>query len=200
MGKVKTRNMQSYYPGLTGKRIIMTALFASALIHAGIILGSPDIFRIGGFGTKIRAFKVDLIRPPMEEIKEQSKETQARISRAPLESIQENEEATISLDTTDALYYPYAKMIKERIERHWIYPSAARERYVQGDLLIIFRLERNGHLVNARIARSSGYQILDSSSIKAIELASPFPPFPETIPVQFLNINAAFAYQLKYAD
>jgi len=198
MAKGKSRDRQSDYPGLMGNRIIMTALLASAIIHAGILLGFPDIFRIGGFGAKLRTFKVDLIRPPMEEIRKQSEAAQAPISQAPIESAQENEEATISLETTDALYYPYATMIRESIQRHWTYPVAARERYLQGDLLIIFRLERNGHLVNAHIARSSGYQILDSSSIKAIELASPFPPFPETIPVQFLNINAAFAYQLKF--
>jgi TonB family protein len=200
MGKGKSPDRQSYYPGLMRNRIIMTALLASALIHTGILLGSPDIFRLGGFGAKIRAFKVDLIHPPMEEIRKQSEAAQDQISQAPIESAQKNEEVTISLDTTDALYYPYAKMIKERIGRHWEYPAAARKSYLQGDLLIIFRLERNGYLVNAHIARSSGYQILDSASIKAIELAGPFPPFPDTITVQFLNINATFIYQLKYAD
>jgi TonB family protein len=198
MAKGKSPDMQGYYPGLTGKRIILMAFLASMLIHAGILIGSPDIFMAGVFGAKLRAFKVDLIRPPMDEIQEQSEEAQAPISQAPAESAQETEEATISLDTKDALYYPYAKIIKERIHQRWTYPVAARESYMKGDLLIIFRLERNGHLVNSRIARSSGYQILDSTSIKAIELASPFPPFPDTIPVQFLNINATFTYRLTF--
>jgi len=200
MAERKSPDMQGLYPGITRKRIILMAFLASALIHAGILMGSPNIFMTGDFGGKLKAFKVDLIRPPMEEIQELSEETPAPISEALTESAQEEEEATISLDTTDTLYYPYAKMLKERIQRHWIYPVAAREKYVQGALLIIFRLERNGHLVNSRVARSSGHRILDNASIKAIELASPFPPFPETIPVQFLNINASFAYRLKYAD
>ncbi len=200
MAERKSPDTQGFCPGITRKRIILMALLASALIHAGILMGSPNIFMAGVFMTKLRTFNVDLIRPPMEEIQKQSEETRPPISESPIESVQENDEATISLDTTDALYYPYATIIKERIQRHWTYPVAARERYVQGDLLIVFRLERNGHLVNCRIDRSSGYQILDNASIKAIELASPFPPFPETIPVQFLNINASFAYQLKYAD
>jgi TonB family protein len=198
MAERKSPDMQGLYPRIIRKRIILMALLASALIHAGILMGAPNIFMAGGFGAKPRAFKVDLIRPPMEEIQELSEETPAPISEALTESAQESEEATISLDTTDTLYSPYATVVKERIQRHWSYPVAARETYVQGDLLIIFRLERNGHLVNSRIARPSGYRILDNASIKAIELASPFPPFPETIPVQFLNINASFAYQLKF--
>lgn len=200
MGKRKSRDIQGYYPGLTGKRIILMAFLASVIIHAGIIIGSPDIFMATSLRTKLRAFKVDLIRPPMEEIQELSEKTQAPISQAPMENAQEKEEATISLDTKDTIYYPYAKAVKERLQQHWAYPAAARESYVQGNLLIIFRLERNGHLVNSRIARSSGYQILDGSSLKAIELASPFPPFPDTIPVQFLNINASFTYQLKFEE
>ena len=200
MGKGKSRDNQSYYPGLTGKRIILVALLASVIIHAGIIIGSPDIFMATSLKAKLRAFKVDLIRPPMDEIQEQSEEAQAPISHAPMESAQETEEATISLDTKDASYYPYAKVVKERLYRHWTSPVAARENYMQGNLIIIFRLEKNGHLVNSRITSSSGYQILDGSSLRAIELASPFPPFPDTIPVQFLNINASFTYKLTFED
>jgi TonB family protein len=198
MGRRKSWDIRSYYPGLMGKRIILRALLASIVIHAGIIIVSPDIFIATSIKSKLRAFKVDLIRPPMDEIQEQGDEAQAPISQAPVKSAQEKEEATISLDTKDTLYYPYAKLVKERIQQHWTYPVAALENYMQGNLLIIFRLERNGHLMNSRIARSSGYQILDGSSLKAIELASPFPQFPDTIPVRFLNINASFTYQLKF--
>ena len=200
MGKGKSRDIQADYPGLTGKRIILVALLASVIIHAGIIIGSPDIFMATSLKAKLRAFKVDLIRPPMDEMQEQSEEAQAPISQASLESAQETEEATISLDTKDAIYYPYAKVVKERIQQHWTYPVVARENYMQGNLIIIFRLEKNGNLVNSRITSSSGYQILDGSSLRSIELASPFPPFPDTIPVRFLNINASFAYKLKFED
>jgi TonB family protein len=200
MGRGKSRDTISYSPRLTGKRIILGAFAASVIIHGGILIGSPNIFSVREFGAKLRAFKVDLIRPPMEEIHQQSKEPHPQISQTLTESARGNEEATISLDTKDAAYYPYAKIIKKRIQRHWTYPSTARENYLQGNLLIIFRLEKNGDLVSCRISRSSGYQILDSASIKAIELASPFPPFPDTIPVQFLNINTSFTYQLKFED
>lgn len=200
MGKGKSQDIQADYPGLTGKRIILVALLASVIIHAGIIIGSPDIFMATSLKAKLRAFKVDLIRPPMDEMQEQREETQAPISHAPAESAQETEEATISLETKDAIYYPYAKVVKEKIQQHWTYPVAARENYIQGNLIIIFRLEKNGNLVNSRITSSSGYQILDGSSLRSIELASPFPPFPDTLPVRFLNINASFAYKLKFED
>jgi outer membrane biosynthesis protein TonB len=35
-------------------------------------------------------------------------------------------------------------------------------------------------------------------ALKAVRSADPFPPFPEDIKVQSLNINASFAYQLRF--
>jgi len=62
----------------------------------------------------------------------------------------------------------------------------------------VFRLGRDGSLIDCNIEKSSGHTILDKHAIKAIRLANPFPPFPENITVQFLNIHASFAYQLTF--
>jgi TonB family protein len=198
MGKRNSKGIYSRYPHIKGKRIILFAFLVSAIVHLGIIISSPDIFLASVFRADLRTFKVDLIRPPMDEIEDSSEENQVPTSQAPDEQDKTSEEATISLDTTDTIYYPYVKTIKEGIHKNWIYPPSAQKSYIQGDLMIVFRLDKNGTLVNSRIARSSGYQILDGSALNAIELASPFPPFPDTITVQFLNINATFTYQLRF--
>ena len=196
--KGKSLHMKSDYPMLKGKRIILIAFLSSLVIHIGIIVASPDIFLATGFKAKLRAYKVHLIRPPIKEIVEMSQENHTPVSQVPQEPQEEAKEATISLDTKDSTYNPYTKILKERIRQYWTYPLSAQQTFIQGDLLIVFRLDRNGNLVDSRVARSSGYQLLDNSAIKAIELAEPFPAFPETITVQFLNINASFTYRLKF--
>ena len=134
----------------------------------------------------------------MKEIKKSSKEKDPAISQIHSELPVETKEATISLDTRDPAYHPYTKVIKEKILNYWIYPLSAQQNFIQGDLLIVFRLGRNGNLVDSNIDRSSGHEILDTHALKAIRLATPFPPFPENITVQFLNIKASFAYQLTF--
>jgi len=196
--KGKSLHMKSDYPMLKGKRIILIAFLSSLVIHIGIIVASPDIFLATGFKAKLRAYKVHLIRPPMKEITEMSQENHTPVNQIPQKPQEEAKEATISLDTKDSTYNPYTKILKERIRQYWTYPLSAQQTFIQGDLLIVFRLDRNGNLVDSRVARSSGYQLLDNSAIKAIELAEPFPAFPETITVQFLNINASFTYRLKF--
>ncbi len=190
-------NINSYYL-LKGKRIIFITFLLSIIIHVGVIIAFQGIFPFSIFKTKLRTYKVDLIRPPIKEIKKNSKKSDPAISQIHSELPLETKEATISLDTKDPTYHPYTKVIKEKIFNYWIYPLSAQQNFIQGSLLIVFKLDKNGNLIKCNIDRSSGHEILDTHAIKAIRLANPFPPFPENIMVQFLNINASFTYQLTF--
>jgi len=190
-------NIHSYYL-LKGKRIIPITFFISIIIHIGIIIAFQGIFPFSLLRAERRTYKVDLIRPPIKEIKKNSKESDPAISQIHSELSVETEEATISLNTKDPTYHPYTKVIKEKIFNSWVYPLSAQQNFIQGSLLIVFRLDKNGNLIDCNIDRSSGHEILDTQALKAIRLANPFPPFPENITVQLLNINASFVYQLTF--
>lgn len=191
-------NSNSIFSDIKGKRIILITFLISIIIHVSAIIAFQGIFPLTWFKSKLRAYKVNLIRPPIKEILKSSEKNDSAISQIHIEPPVEIKEATISLDTRDPTYHPYTKVIKERIFNYWIYPLSARQNFIQGSLLIVFRLDSDGNLIACNIARSSGHEILDSHALKAIKLANPFPPFPENITVQFLNINASFAYQLKF--
>jgi len=133
-----------------------------------------------------------------ETIMELNKEHHPATSQVHSEEPMESKEATISLDTKDSTYHPYTKVIKQRIRNHWVYPLSARQNFIQGRLLIVFRLDRSGNLIDCNIAYSSGHEILDTHALNAIRSAAPFPLFPESITVQFLNIRASFAYKLRF--
>jgi len=190
-------NIHSYFV-LNQKRIIPITFFLSIIIHIGIIIAFQSIFPFSLLRAERRTYKVDLIRPPIKEIKKHSQESDPAISQIHSELPVESKEATISLNTKDPTYHPYTKIIKEKIFHYWIYPLSAQQDFIQGSLLIVFRLGRDGSLIDCNIEKSSGHTILDKHAIKAIRLANPFPPFPENITVQFLNIHASFAYQLTF--
>jgi TonB family protein len=198
MGQTGLTSINSYYSELKGKRIILITFLLSIIIHLGAITAFQGVSLVRGFSIKPRIYKVDLIRPPIKEIMKSSKEDYPAISQIHSEPPVKKKEATISLDTKDSTYHPYTKVIKERIRNHWVYPLSARQNFIQGNLLIIFRLDRGGNLIDYNIASSSGHEILDTHALKAIRAATPFPPFPENITVQFLNIHASFAYQLRF--
>jgi len=192
--------INSCYPELMGKRIITVAFLLSIIIHLTAAITFPSILYLREFKNKLRAYRVDLVRPPIKEIMEEAKKNQPPVSQIHSKPPAEIREATISLDTEDSTYHPYTKTIKEKIFSYWIYPLFAQQNFIQGNLLISFRLDRYGALIDSKIVSSSGHEILDEQALKAVRSAHPFPPFPENILVQFLKINASFSYQLKYED
>lgn len=58
--------------------------------------------------------------------------------------------------------------LQQEIARHFTYPLLARKHGWQGEVLLAFRLEADGRIINARIARSSGYEILDRAALTAL--------------------------------
>ena len=183
---------------LEGGRIFVLAFSLSMVIHIIAILILQGIFPGAWFRNPLRTYTVDLIRPPVEEIMKDEREEFPPVRQIHIEPPLEPKEATISLDTKDTAYVPYTTILKEKIRSHWAYPLYAQENLIQGTLLILFRLDSGGNLIDLSVVRSSEYEILDKYALKAIRLAHPFPPFPESIQVDFLNINASFAYQLQF--
>jgi TonB family protein len=194
----KLVNIVDYLSNLAGRRIVLAAFFLSVLIHVGALAVLQGIFPGTWFKPKLRTYKVDLIRPPMEEITKIKKEESPAVTQIHSEPPEEPSEATISLDTKDSTYIPYTKVLKQRIRSHWIYPLSAQENLIQGSLMIVFRLNSGGNLITCNVVRPSTHEILDKYAVEAIRSANPFPPFPENIKVEFLNINASFAYLLQF--
>jgi len=197
-GRRRAVNITDYLMDLEGRRIFVLAFSLSMLIHIIVILVLQGVFPGSWFRSPLRKYTVDLIRPPVEEILKNEREEFPPVRQIHTEPPPEPKEATISLDTKDTAYVPYTTVLKEKIRSHWAYPLYAQENLIQGTLLILFRLDSSGNLVDLGVVRSSEYEILDKYALKAIRSANPFPPFPESIQVDFLNINASFAYQLQF--
>ena len=108
------------------------------------------------------------------------------------------EEETISLESTAPKYLSYLGQVKAGIKNHWIFPPAARKEKATGKLTALITIANDGRLLDIKVESSSGRPILDSAALEAVRGADPFPPFPEHIQVQRLNIRASFDYRIKY--
>jgi periplasmic protein TonB len=61
------------------------------------------------------------------------------------------------------------------------YPEAARRLKLYGSLLISVAIRTDGSLENIEILHSSGNKILDAAAIHIVELAAPYPQFPQEL-------------------
>ncbi len=182
------------------ERILRLCLIVSLVFHAVLVFTLQTAFPTYLAGEDLRIYRVDLIRPPVEDLDmdvkpdtDISKPQEPVTSQASSEDTQE----TISLDTDDKRYVSYAQAIKERIAGQWKYPQEARKKKLEGRLVALFSLDREGALTRMDITKSSGHEVLDREAERAIQSAAPFPPFPSTITVSLLNINVSFDYTLS---
>lgn len=66
-------------------------------------------------------------------------------------------------------------VIESSIERSKSYPRTARERGIQGVVHVRFKLRPTGEVETVEIVKSSGYDVLDTASIRTVYRAAPMP-------------------------
>lgn len=184
-------------PWHTGK-LMRASIAISLLLHLFLFLGLHKSTLWPLPGEEIRVYEVELLRPPVEDIGEDSLTPRdlAQIKEEEPEKAAQADQETISLDTRDKRYVTYARVIKERIQSHWQYPPEAKENLIEGSLVVMFSLNPGGNLIEIRIVTPSGFEILDKGAVQGISRAAPFPPIPPNINVKRLNVVANFDYRL----
>ena len=88
----------------------------------------------------------------------------------------------------------YFTLINRRIEAAWqrpIYPPNETSRRVL-TATVRLSLSSSGRVTRLDLVTSSGYDAIDSSVLRAVQEAQPFPPFPYTLTVDSLTVNFAF--------
>jgi len=102
----------------------------------------------------------------------------------------------IDINTTNYRYIGYFTGMRKAVELVWVYPGDAVRRGMQGQGVLEFSIAKDGKVSRIRIARTSGYEILDRAFIDAIRLAAPFAPLPKTMEKERLDVSFAFHYRL----
>ncbi len=68
-----------------------------------------------------------------------------------------------------ASYETIQGSLQQALNRHFVYPLLARRRGWEGEVVLGFRLESDGRIIDAHVARSSGYGILDRAALNALD-------------------------------
>lgn len=100
----------------------------------------------------------------------------------------------VAINTEDLKYFSYLLKMKNQIGSTWSYPVGAADVGLEGDLLVRFTVRRDGVLRDVAIVSSSGHDLLDREAIRAVEVASPYPPLPDAWQETDLTITGHFIY------
>jgi protein TonB len=91
----------------------------------------------------------------------------------------------------------YLARLSAKLERHKKYPGEARRQKVEGVVLIRFAIRRDGSVASCSIARSSGNALLDEEAVALPERAGPFPPIPDEINGELLELTVPVTFSRR---
>jgi len=87
-------------------------------------------------------------------------------------------------------------LLLKHLQRFKNYPSSAREHKAEGEALLAFTMDRNGHVLARRIVRSSGHPDLDAEALAMVERAQPLPAFPVSMNEAQLDLTVPIFFAL----
>ncbi len=76
----------------------------------------------------------------------------------------------------------YRRALIARLESQRRYPAGSLRQHAQGTGSLLFRIDREGHLMDAKIVSGTGHAALDQAALAIVSRAAPFPPIPTGLP------------------
>jgi protein TonB len=126
---------------------------------------------------------------------------QASLSSAPSEAPRQSARAVApapGAGAPDRRAVPnWTSQLVARLERYKRYPAAAQARGEHGVVQLAFSVDRNGHVHDARIVRSSGSAELDRATLALVRRAEPLPPPPTGMPGARIPVVVPIRYRIQ---
>ena len=90
----------------------------------------------------------------------------------------------------------YLNRLARHISQFRFYPQSSRSRNEEGRVRMRVTVARDGHLLDVKVDKSSGYPAIDAAELEAIRKAAPFPPLPLDIPGESVVFILPVTYEL----
>ncbi len=93
-------------------------------------------------------------------------------------------------------FQTYMKNTQVKIKSNWQPPADEKS----GQVIMSYKINRNGELESFKILKSSGSQKLDESAVNSLKKSSPFEPLPKDFKGDDIDVQFTFDYNVKKSD
>lgn len=97
-------------------------------------------------------------------------------------------------DPAAPYFGPYMRELQKRIKANWKPPLDGESKRV----ILLFRIDKSGQLVNSSIYKSSGNMLFDNEAMKALKNTAPFKPLPSEFKGKSVDIQFTFDMKLQW--
>lgn len=94
-------------------------------------------------------------------------------------------------DTT--AHSAYLGKLRSHLERGKVNPRTG----LVGTAVIRFTVGPNGEIISRRVVKSSGSKVLDDAAMASVERAAPFPPIPQNLQRNRLEVSVPFRFTVR---
>ncbi|ABS61996.1 TonB family protein [Parvibaculum lavamentivorans DS-1] len=91
----------------------------------------------------------------------------------------------------------FQQLLLAHLERHKKYPRNARRRAQEGTAQLYFEMDREGRVIEYRLAASSGHVLLDEEVLAMLKRAEPLPALPAEIPGKTKSFRVPVVFNLN---
>jgi len=101
---------------------------------------------------------------------------------------------SLSIDNINFPFTYYLLLIRDKISRNWN-PDFGPLSLSQGQQVVIaFKIRKDGSISEPYIEKSSGMAYLDQSALRAVLSSVPLPPLPREFGEEYLGVHFGFEY------
>lgn len=89
----------------------------------------------------------------------------------------------------DNLLVRYKESLRSRIDEEKYYPPMSRRMGQRGTAIVGFTLLKDGHIINTRVLKSSGFSRLDDAAKEAVTKVGEFDPIPDELGMNSMDLE-----------
>jgi protein TonB len=94
----------------------------------------------------------------------------------------------------------YLDRVRRRLRQFQKYPEQAVKQKQEGTVVLAITVARDGSVLDATVARSSGFPLIDEAAVKMARDAAPLPPFPATYAQDKRTFDIPQKYEIGLFD
>jgi len=87
-------------------------------------------------------------------------------------------------------YSYYLNILLNKINKNWHNPFKDRDIVLKS--IVYFEVDKNGKIYNVRLEQTSGNELYNETTIRAVTLAKKLPPLPQEFSDDYLKVHIEF--------
>lgn len=128
--------------------------------------------------------------PEQKTVSEKTKKTKAKTEKIVKKGLPDIKPKIYTGSGRGFTYSYYLNILLNKINKNWNNPFKDRDIILKS--IVYFEVDKNGKIYNVRLEQTSGNELYNETTIRAVTLAKKLPPLPQEFSDDYLKVHIEF--------